>query len=91
LKGNKTISKVKAFIEQLGRNSGYFSFVLYERDNKKYFLKKDEKFPFISFDWTVYIMIRTYAKTIITSGLTLRSEKHVFQEDRGTFGKKILK
>jgi hypothetical protein len=70
--------------------SGYFSTILYESEDKKYFLKKDQNFPFIPLDWTMYTMMRTFARTIVTSGLTLREEKHIYQEDRGIFGKEML-
>jgi hypothetical protein len=75
----------------LGNKSGYFSFLLYSRDDKQYFLNKDQKFPVIYDDLIMYSMMRCFAKTIITSGLTLRSEKHAYQKDRLTFGEDLLK
>lgn len=35
--------------------------------------------------------MRTFARTIITSGSTLRKEHHTYNEDMGTYGKDEIK
>jgi hypothetical protein len=42
LANNATANRIRGFVERLGPESGYFSCVLYEKDNKKYFIKKDD-------------------------------------------------
>jgi len=84
LANNPTANKIRGFIERLGPNSSYFSCLLYEKDHKKYFVNKDNDFPLIKMDWSIYTMMRVYAKTIVTSGSTLRKETHVYDEKLGT-------
>lgn len=72
LQNNPVAAKLKGYLEMLGPTSGYFSCVVFEDKNKNYFLKKDKDFPYIHFDWSIYTLMRVNAKTIITSGSTLR-------------------
>lgn len=62
----------------LGPTSGYFSSVLFQDKNKTYYLLKDKDFPYIPLDWSIYTLMRVNAKTIITSGSTLRKERWVY-------------
>lgn len=75
LQNNPVATKIKSYLEKLTPSSGYFSCILYENQNRNYFLKKDDNFPYIHLDWSMYTLMRVNANTIITSGSTLRHEK----------------
>lgn len=73
LLNNITANTIRNYISKLGASSGYFSCILFSENNKHYFLKKDDHFPYVPFDWSMYTLLRVTAKTIITSGPTLRN------------------
>ena len=56
------------------------------------FLTRDKEFPFVEFDWLIYCVMRTHAKTWVTSGPNVRGEPRLFGDDRGSIGNpEILK
>jgi hypothetical protein len=75
LKDSETAKTIKNYLSCLTPSSSYFSFLLYAKNDKFRFLLKGPTFPFIPFDWTIYTLMRVRAKTIVTSGPTLRVEK----------------
>lgn len=73
LLNNITANTIRNYVSKLGSSSGYFSCILFSQNNKHYFLNKDEHFPFVPFDMMMYTLLRVNAKTIITSGPTMRN------------------
>lgn len=71
----------------MGPSSTYFSAIVYQEGNGLRFLNKDQEFPFVEFDWMVYCSMRSWAKTIITSGTTLRNEPNGYNDSHSSFGK----
>lgn len=65
--------KLAQFISKMGPTSAYFSVILYDDGANKNFLVKKEGFPFVELDWMIYSCMRTWARTIITSGITFRT------------------
>ena len=90
LRNSKTANTIKSYISLLGPTSGYFSAILFRKDNKCHFLLKDDQFPYVAFDWTVYTMLRVNAKTIVTSGVLMRKQSNIYNDMMGTFGKQEL-
>ena len=64
--------KLGEYISSMGPSSSYLSTIVYDDGKNKKFLTKDEDFPFVEFDWFMYCVMRTNAKTWITSGYTMR-------------------
>lgn len=73
LLSNITADTIRNYVSKLGSSSGFFSCILFSQNNKHYFLKKDQDFPYVPLDWTMYTLLRVAAKTIITSGPTIRN------------------
>lgn len=79
--------RLSQYIESMGPTSVYLSTIVYHDHNGiRKFLTKDDDFPFVEFDWLMYCCMRSWAKTIVTSGATVRMEPLCYSDDRGSFG-----
>lgn len=90
LSNNKIITTINGYMSMLGPHSSYVTYLLYKKNSKYHFIYKDTDFPFLPFDWTTFLIMRCHAKSILTTGLTMRTEHWVYGEQVGTFGKEEL-
>ena len=84
--------KLRDYIEQMHEASIFMSTIVYHDGKTMRFLTRDKEFPFVEFDWLIYCVMRTHARTWITSGPNVRGEPRLFGDDRGSVGNpEILK